>query len=160
MIIRPFNKDTDMAGLKVCVVSVQDYESNIDPRMPRGSEIVDQYIPEMFDACLAMDGKIFVAEIEDEMAGYVLILNKVKSDSIDDGDMEYGLVRDLVVLEQYRGKGVGGALLQAAEDEARNAEVKWLRIEVLDSNESAKNIYLAKGFKPLLSTLEKRLADS
>ena len=157
MIIRQFNQETDLAGLKACVISVQDYESNLDPRMPQGSDIVDEYIPEMFEACEHSDGKILVADVDGDVAGYVLILNRVKSESIDDGDLEYGLVRDLVVLEDYRGKGIGGALLRAAEAEARDSGVKWLRIEVLDANETARDLYLSKGFSPLLSTLEKRL---
>ena len=160
MIIRRFDMDTDLAGLRACVISVQDYESDLDPRMPRGTAIVDEYIPEMFEACRTSDGKIFVAEIDGEIAGYVMVLNKVKSESIDDGDMEYGLIRDLVVLEVYRGHGIGGKLLQAAENEAKENDVEWLRIEVLDANRSAKDIYLSKGFKPLLSTLEKRLTET
>jgi len=85
------------------------------------------------------------------------VLNRVTSESIEDGDIEYGLIRDLVVLESYRGQGIGGMLLEAAEEEAKRRNVRWLRIEVLSSNETAKEIYLSKGFQPYTLLLEKNL---
>ena len=158
MIIREYNHETDSDGLRQCVISIQDYERNIDSRMPKGVDIVDEYIHDMFEICKETDGMIFIADIHDSVAGYVLLLSKVKSETIDDGVSEYGLVRDLVVLEGFRGQGVGGKLLHAVENEAEKANVGWLRIEVLSSNEGAKAMYLSKGFKPYTSLLEKKLS--
>ena len=157
MIIREFNSHTDNEGLLNCIISIQDFERSLDPRMIQGSEIAEEYKQDIFDSCEQSKGKILVADVNGEVAGYVLILNKVKSDSIADGNMEFGLIRDLVILDNFRGMGLGGKLMKAAESEAKKENVKWLRIEVLSSNETAKRICLSKGFQPYTLLLEKDL---
>ncbi|MFT5219142.1 MAG: GNAT superfamily N-acetyltransferase [Planctomycetota bacterium] len=157
MIIREFNSHTDNEGLLNCIISIQDFERSLDPRMIQGSEIAEEYKQDIFDNCEQSKGKILVADVNGEVAGYVLILNKVKSDSIADGNMEFGLIRDLVILDNFRGMGLSGKLMKAAESEAKKENVKWLRIEVLSSNETAKRIYLSKGFQPYTLQLEKDL---
>ncbi|MEO8466498.1 MAG: GNAT family N-acetyltransferase [Gammaproteobacteria bacterium] len=55
-------------------------------------------------------------------------------------------VHDLAVLPQYRGKGAGRALLQAAEDHARHNGCCRLTLEVLESNSAARVLYRRFGF--------------
>ncbi len=158
MIIRDYNNETDLEGLRQCVISIQDYERDLEPRLPRGEDIVDEYVPDLFQRCRKYQGKILVADVEGSVAGYVMVLCRMVSDSIDDGGMEYGVVTDLVVLEDYRGKGYGSKLLAAAENEARENDVEWLRIGVLNANQLARDLYLARGFNPLAVELEKKLS--
>lgn len=157
MKIREYNNETDYDGLQECAIALQNYERSLEPRIPRGQDIVDLYIPHLFERCRKNQGKIFVVDIGGTIAGYVLVLCKVVSEDIDDGGMEYGLITDLVVLEEFRNKGYGTMLLTTAENEAKANDVKWLRIGVLSSNLSANNLYLSKGFRPLSAQLEKSL---
>lgn len=157
MIIREYKQKTDYEGLKRCVISVQDFEREIDPRMPRGIEIVEMYVPDLLRRCQKHQGKILVADVEGAVAGYVLILCKVVSEELDDGDLEFGLVGDLVVLEEFRNKGYGRELLSAAENEAKAFGVKWLRIGALNSNRFAYDLYMSKGYHPHSTVLEKTL---
>ena len=62
MIIRPLNRQTDMDGLRDCLIELQDFEREIDPRMPPGKEIADDYIFEMLEDCETCDGAIIVAD--------------------------------------------------------------------------------------------------
>jgi GNAT superfamily N-acetyltransferase len=55
-------------------------------------------------------------------------------------------VHDLAVLPQYRGKGAGRALLEAAEDHARRQGCCRLTLEVLESNAGARALYHRFGF--------------
>lgn len=55
-------------------------------------------------------------------------------------------VHDLAVLPEYRGKGAGRALLQAAEDHARRLGCCRLTLEVLESNSGARALYRRFGF--------------
>jgi len=55
-------------------------------------------------------------------------------------------IHDLAVLPQHRGKGAGRALLQAAEDHARQEGYCRLTLEVLESNSGARALYRRFGF--------------
>lgn len=125
--------------------------------MPSGAEIVDDYIPVMMDRCQTSHGKIIVATLKELVIGFTTVLAEVRSDEIADGNVEYGLVYDLVVAGEFRGRGIGRQLLEAAETYARAKGVKWLRIGVLASNHSAAGLYDSMGFKPLYIEREKAL---
>lgn len=156
--IRSYQQAADRYGLRACVIELQNFEREIDPRMPSGEEIVDEYVIQMLNRCRACEGEVLVADKDGEIAGYVTILNRVQSDDLDDGNIEFGLVADLVVREPFRGTGLGRELLQAAEDFARDNDVKWLRISVMAANHGARKLYEAKGFSEIYVELEKKLA--
>ena len=126
--------------------------------MPSGSEIVDDYVPQMLDRCSECDGTVLVAEVDGEVAGFATILARVESEEIEDGGIEYGLVSDLVVASRFRRQGLGRKLLEAAESYAKANEVRWLRIGVLAENHSANALYDSLNFKKLYVELEKDLA--
>ena len=125
--------------------------------MPSGAEIVDDLIPHMLDRCAKCDGRVLVAELNEAIVGFVTILAKVMSDEIAEGQIEYGLVSDVVVASKYRKQGVGRKLLEAAESYAKSKGVRWLRIGVLAENHSADGLYDSIGFKRLYIEREKEL---
>ena len=159
-LIRAFDKARHLKGVRECLIELQDFERRIDPRMPPGANIVDAYISEMFDRCKHCGGRVLVADVDGEVAGYATIIPKVKSEQLEDGDLEYGLISDLVVTEKFRGLGLGQKLLEAAELYARACDVKYLRIGVLAGNQVAENLYASAGFLPLYAELEKELTRS
>jgi GNAT superfamily N-acetyltransferase len=55
-------------------------------------------------------------------------------------------VHDMGVLPQHRGRGVGKALLQAVEAEARRRGACKITLEVLSGNARAQALYLALGY--------------
>ncbi|MDG4592242.1 MAG: GNAT family N-acetyltransferase [Defluviicoccus sp.] len=55
-------------------------------------------------------------------------------------------IHDLIVEPDYRGRGVGKALLAAAEDHARQRGCCKLTLEVLDNNAVALSAYTAAGY--------------
>ena len=55
-------------------------------------------------------------------------------------------IHDLAALPEWRGKGVGGALLAAAEDRARRRGCCKLTLEVQDDNRWALALYESFGF--------------
>jgi ribosomal protein S18 acetylase RimI-like enzyme len=56
-------------------------------------------------------------------------------------------IHDLAVLPEYRGQGVGTALLNAVEDRARRKGCCKLTLEVLDDNTPARAVYQRFGFE-------------
>ncbi len=141
-----FNESTHLDGLRECFIELQDFERRLDPRMPSGQDIVDEYIPQMLDRCLECDGKVLIAEVAGEVAGFATILSKVSSEELEDGNLEYGLISDLVVVERFRAQGLGTKLLEEAESFARANDVNWLMIGVLACNQAADKMYSSIGF--------------
>jgi GNAT superfamily N-acetyltransferase len=157
LLIRIFDHDAHLAGVQACLVELQDFERALDSRLPSGAEIVVEYIPHMLARCKECGGAVLVAEVDGEVAGYATVLAKVQSGEIEDGDLEYGLISDLVVARKFRRQGIGRELLQAAEQHARAKRVQWLRIGVLAANHSADDLYDSSGFKRIYVEREKKL---
>ena len=153
-----FDGRVHMDSIRDCVIELQDFERRIDPRLPRGIDIVDDYISEMLDRCAKCEGRVLVAEVDGEVIGYASVMAKVSSDEIEDGDLVYGLVSDLIILEGHQRKGFGRQLLEAAEMYARSRDVKTLRIGVLSSNKPALDLYVSQGFSNLYVELEMDLS--
>ena len=157
MIIRKYDAAVDADGLRSCLSELQDYECTLDPRMPPGADVVEPLFREMMARCEAHDGRIFVAEEERVIAGYVTVLARVRSDETDDGGLEYGLITDLMVRQRFRRRGIGRRLIAEAEKYAAAKGADWLRIDVLANNGGARGLYSAAGFSDHIVTLEKPL---
>ncbi len=98
---------------------------------------------------LAEEGGVVVAAMGfsiDEDAAYVT-----------DDVRRHGTVTDLIVHEDWRGRGVGRLLLQEAERLTREAGLTRLFIGALVANEPACRIYENFGFQPYVSLLVKDL---
>jgi ribosomal protein S18 acetylase RimI-like enzyme len=160
MLIRDFNIDSDKAGLRRCLVELQDFEREIDKRMPPGDEIADNYIARMLHRCRQCKGKVIIAEVDDKVAGYATVVPKVKSEDLEDGDTEFALISDLIVLQEFRRLGIGKALLRAAEAYARSCNAWSLRIGVMAANEAARELYASIGFREIYTELEKDLGET
>lgn len=148
------------AAVYECVVALQNYEHDLDSRLPTGIEIIDEFLPEMFRRCTQSDGKVLIAEVDGDVAGFVTVLTKVSSGELQDGDQEYGLVSDLIVREPYRRQGLGQQLLDAAEKYAKSRQVSCMRVSVLAGNIAAEELYSANGYRALFAELEKELTAS
>lgn len=157
--IRDFDPNRDLAVLRACVIELQDFEATLYERLPPGHEVVDNCIQHMFEQCEKCRGKIIVADVGGSVAGFVTVLCEVRSEEPDDGDLVNGLISDLAVLAEYRARGIGRQLLEAAEAFARAGSVEWLRIGVLAGNGVAQSIYDSLGFSPWYIECEKHLGS-
>ena len=160
MLIIDFDKARHLDALRACLIELQDYESELDPRIPPGAEVVDEFIPRLLRNCRLSDGKILMAEVDGEVAGFVAVLSKVRNEEPEEGDYEFGLVTDLVVLKSFRNKGIGRQLLEAAEVFAKSRGVRWLKIGMLAGNQAANKLYSSMGYSTIYVEREKDLTSS
>jgi ribosomal protein S18 acetylase RimI-like enzyme len=150
-------KAEDYEAVRDCFVELQDHERAIDEHMAEGAMVAKKYLDYMFARCAETGGKVFVAEAEHRVIGFVSIWTKIKTKAIEEREYEYAYVSDLVVLNEHRGRGAGKALLERAEEYARLEGARILRIGVLAKNEVARSLYKKLGFEERIVELSKRL---
>lgn len=81
---------------------------------------------------------IQVAQVDDEIVGLIII---------DSHGKETSFFYRLAVSEQKRGSGIGSALLQRAEEIAKNMGAKEVAIYVDSENTIVQRFYTMKGYK-------------
>lgn len=147
----------DAGALLGLVAALQDAERAFDASLPAGAEIAAAYLAQLDRQCADWNGAIFVADRAHDVAGFVSVFAAVPFSSADDPAGTYALIGDLVVDAAARQRGVGASLLARAEDFARAAGARELRVEVLARNAVALGLYERVGFRPHLVTARKPL---
>lgn len=157
MHIREINPDTDQAAVKECLTELQEFSRAHDHRLPRAGAIADEYLARLYAQCQTQGGKIFVADANGFVVGYICVLAHVAATEPADGELAQAHIVDLVVKSHAQGLGAGGLLLDAAESFAQSQGADWLRVGVFAWNSHAIRVYEQRGFSRLEITLEKRL---
>ena len=83
----------------------------------------------------------YVAEIDGELVGWADIIPEDRETTRHSGHLGMG------VLKEYRGKGLGTALLQTAMDECWQKGIKRIELEVFTDNQAAISLYRKLGFE-------------
>jgi ribosomal protein S18 acetylase RimI-like enzyme len=138
-------------------VELQDFERTVEPALPTGEAMADGYIDHLFACCAKWQGKMFVAETDGSVVGFVCVYGRVPQEELDESPEPYGFVSDLVVMPAYRNAGIGQRLLETAEAYARTCGVGEIRIGVLQRNGGALRLYERLGFRQYRIELTKRL---
>ena len=139
------------------MVELQEFERTIDARILPGDAMADAYCEQMLSHCREAVGRVFVAEQNGTVVGFVAVVAREPFTSLDDPPGTYALVTDLAVLSNNRNRGIGRRLLEQAENFARAEGAAELRIGVLTQNTAARQLYLDAAFVPHLEILAKRL---
>lgn len=150
-------EERDAPQLEECFVELQDYEGRIDPYLADGQSVLKSYLEYMFNRCAENCGKVFVAEVDAKVVGFVSVWAKVKAKAIEEKQYEYAYISDLVVLPAHRAMGLGRALLQRAEGYAEGQGARVLRIGVMAKNEAARRLYRSQGFEDRLIEMSKSM---
>lgn len=90
----------------------------------------------------AQNGGIWIIRENQEIAGYLIITTIF---SFEYGGW-IGFLDELYISASFRGKGLGKLAVDFAIDQAKNKNLKLLYLEIEPHNESAKKLYLSRGF--------------
>jgi ribosomal protein S18 acetylase RimI-like enzyme len=91
------------------------------------------------------DRHLLVAEINQHIVGRLFVLHR-RSQFRYPPSQRRGYLYSFYVLENYRGAGIGSALLQAAEDHLRCLQIANVSISVARTNLAAKRLYQRHGY--------------
>ncbi len=84
--------------------------------------------------------EVIIAEVGGMLAGYALVLFQARSLA--------ARIYSIAVAPEFSRRGIGAALLAAAEDAARIRGCTAMRLEVQDGNHAAATLYKAAGYRP------------
>jgi len=147
----------DQDRVKRCIIELQDFERVLEPDRVEGERIAERNFQELQEAHHQNTGKIFVAEVDEEVVGLVNVRFEHESQTYMSSLVDYAYISDIFVLQAYRGRGIGTMLLQQAEAFARQQGATVLKIGVLAKNRQAADVYQHVGFRPYEIVLLKHL---
>ncbi|MBO3128905.1 GNAT family N-acetyltransferase [Dermatophilus congolensis] len=96
--------------------------------------------------------------VEDKAVGYAAI-RFVSPDSTFDMGETRGELESLVVLPDYRGRGIASDLLAACRKELMRREISYWTTSTLTDNAATIHLFQKNGFKPFLLRMGQRLED-
>lgn len=154
--IRPADA-SDRASLAGFVAALQDFETTLHSNRRRGVDIAETYLDWLDGEVAAGDGAIFAAEREGRVIGFVSCWAMRDDDMmVKEEERAFGYVGDLFVEAANRGRGVGSALLAAAEAYLARLGLTQLRISALAANADARAVYENLGYTAYEVVYEKR----
>ena len=139
-------------------VAMARYHAALDPaeyRVPDHAAVVTRFRSEL-EAADDVDLHL-VAEVEGIVVGQ---LDAFMRPLPSEGSMRMprrGALIGIAVDEDWRGRGIGTALLHAAEDWARDRGFDTLELDVADPNRDARRLYERLGYGLVAHTLVKPL---
>jgi len=147
----------DRERLEECTLELQEFEYVLEPDRIVGAAIAARNVEDLVATVAQERAQIFVVEVDGDVVGFVCVCIEHREDLYFSTLTDYGYVSDLVVLSSHRGQGYGTALLQRAEEYARQHGMTALKIQVLARNPQAISVYQHAGFRPYELSLLKSL---
>ena len=92
------------------------------------------------------ESDILVYENAGIVVGFILLQAKTRPDFQFMLPGKYCYIMDIIVTENYRGKGFGTALMNAAKDWAKERDCNFINLDVLTNNPEAIRLYKKLGY--------------
>lgn len=148
-------KNEDKESLRHLVIESNLYQKGALEKEALDKEKVKEQTSSLFDGVLEHpeDQRYIVAEVDSQLVGFILV-------EVNGMYVGRGSIDDLYIQSEYRGKGIGKLLLQAAFDWLKSKGAKRVGLGVHKSNEIAIKLYMSMGFEEEPETylsLEKEL---
>jgi GNAT superfamily N-acetyltransferase len=124
-----------------------------DRKRDRGAAA--SYHDDLLQRLAKRQGRIVLAEAEGVVVAAMGFCLDEDAAYVTDDVRRHGTVTDLVVQEEWRGRGIARTLLAEAERLTREAGLRRLMIAALVANEKAERTYRSFGFEPYVSILVK-----
>jgi len=151
-------KSEDREAIERCIFEFHEGERVINPHYWVSSEnIAKPYFDYLTKKTTEGDGKIFVVEIDDKVVGYVAVRIETE-DSPRVVQKKRGYVSNIVVLKDFQGKVLGGALLKRAEEFSKENSATYIYLDVT-INKPAVGFYHNQGYIEQSVYMEKKLNE-
>ncbi len=150
-------RDDDRDRVRQMVLELHETLRPLDEGLAPGQEILDRYYGYLAETAGRTSGTFFVAEDEGHLVGYVCVFGRQERDEPDERRDQLGVVADLYVAASHRDAGLGGRLVERAEEHARACGAELMEVEVLGDNRGALDFYHRHGYRDRIVVLTKTL---
>ncbi len=133
------------------------FEADLVGDRRRDYGAASEYYDELMQRLSRRNGRIVLAEAEGIIIAAMGFSLDQDAAYVSDDVRNHGTVTDLIVHDDWRGRGIGQMLLNEAERLTKAAGHRRLVIGALVANERAERTYRAFGFAPYVSILSKEL---
>ncbi len=148
----------DRAALIAMMTAFQDFETTLHANRRPGAEIAADYLAILEREVAAKRGAILVAERAGAAVGFVCCWADHDDDELIHAETRpHGYIADVFVTAAERGRGVGGALIAAAEAYLAGLGFARVQLITLAANTVACAVYEHLGYRAYEITYEKPL---
>lgn len=158
-IIREYTPE-DKEAVERCIFELQEDDFARQPEHWETPEkaLENKYMDYLLKWVNTNNGKLFVAEIDEVVAGYVAIaIENGKDASPSTKVKRMGYIPDFVVLRKYQKRGVGKKLLNTAEQYVKSQDCEYVSLDVTAGN-PAFDFYKKLGYKEYSTNFKKKLS--
>ena len=129
----------------------QEYHARCDPYYERSKDANPGFLKYLQENLQKVG--LFVAEIDKRLVGFVLTEIDLRPPCF--AKREYGMIDDLAVTEEWRGRGIGQKLVEQAIAWFTEKGIDRIETRVLMSNPLACNFWRQAGFDPYMNCVYK-----
>lgn len=154
-VIRRANKN-DIKDILVLLEQVLKIHNKIRPDIFK--EDGYKYTPEQLETIISDDSKpVYVYDIDGVVVAHAFCWIRISEETPAKKKRKTMFIDDLVVRDDYRGKGLGRAMLDYVKQQAKSIGCVSVMLDVWDGNDSAMEFYNKNGFKPQQIIMEELL---
>jgi len=155
--IRDIALPEDKAAALSFIDGSQRYEHGVEPNRRLDDTVAAEHFTLLCERIATNRGRIFVAERDGRVIGWAAFFVEQHPVFVTEGQRTHGYIAELFVEEHARSHGVGRALIESCETEARRLGLGHIMIGVLAANTRAADVYARAGYTPYSSELRKFL---
>ena len=161
MKLRSFNAD-DFPALVKEMLLFQEHIASLDPlgHTRRGSDFdAAAYLQARLDESEEEGGFFLLAEENSELVGLVSgrLVKPSTTDALDEFIQQTGEITELYVRADQRSKGLGAALMRAAEEHFKAKGCEAILVDCFAPNHAAHRFYERCGYTDRMVTLRKEI---
>ncbi len=150
--IRPASAD-DLDRLLGLAAELERYHDNLSGRETDPSRAIESARRDFEERLTNPDHRVFVAEADGSVLGMASAESRRRRRWAD----PHGYIADVFVLEPYRGRGIGRALVAAAEGWLGSSGYREIRVNVHPRNDRALRLYQRLGWSEVAINMGKEL---
>ncbi|MGH6871432.1 MAG: GNAT family N-acetyltransferase [Rhizomicrobium sp.] len=148
----------DRAAARSFIDGSQKFEKTFEPNRRVDSTVASEYFDVLIDAAANHGGIVRIAEAGGRAAGWVVAWIELDDPYVLAEELRYAYISELFVEEDFRGMGIGRALIGECEAWGRAQGTRVMQIGVLPGNDRAAKIYGRAGYAPYGWRLRKYIA--